>query len=273
MRATPELTRHGLSAVRAGSMEMSHAHLHAEVELNLLLAGAARYATATGPLRLPAGRLAAFWGGLPHRSVASGPVDVLIVTVPLSSVVGRAHLAPLARTLLRGAVVLGTPEEGPHDAFLLGRWAGELGPEAPRAVVEACLAELHARLARLALGAPPATAARSAGTTAAERLLAAVAEAYTTPTSVADLARRAGVHPTHAARVITETFGMPLWEYATRLRVAHAVRLLRATDLSVDRVGLESGFASRSSFFRAFARLTGSSPAAVRARAGGADPA
>jgi AraC-like DNA-binding protein len=266
MRATPELTRHGLSAARAGSMEMSHAHLHPEVELNLLLAGAARYATATGPLELPAGRLAAFWGGLPHRSVAPGPVEVLIVTVPLSTVVGRERLAPLARELLRGAVVLGTPEEGPHDAFLLGRWADELGPGTPGAVVEACLAELHARLARLALAAPRAAGPRSpsSSTTAAERLLAAVAEAYTEPTSVADLARRAGVHPTHAARTFTETFGTSLWEYATRLRVAHAERLLRATDWSVDQVALESGFRSRSSFYRAFARRTGRSPAAVR---------
>jgi AraC-like DNA-binding protein len=272
MRATPELTRHGLSAARAGSMEMSHPHLHPEVELNLLLAGAARYATATGPLTLPAGRLAAFWGGLPHRSVAPGPVDVLIVTVPLGDVVGRAHLAPLARALLRGAVVLGAPEEGPHDAFLLGRWADELRAGAPPALVDACRAELHARLARLALAAPRAQATPSPSTTAAERLLAAVAEGYTQPTSVAELARSAGVHPTHAARTFTETFGMPLWEYATRLRVAHAVRLLRATDVPVDRVGLESGFASRSSFYRAFARLTGSSPAALRARVGGGDP-
>jgi AraC-like DNA-binding protein len=93
-----------------------------------------------------------------------------------------------------------------------------------------------------------------------------VARRYTAAISVAELAEDAGVHPTYAAKIFKASFGMPLWEYVTHLRVAHAVRLLTGSDWSIDRIAYESGFHSRSSFYRAFGRLTGDAPSLLRRR-------
>jgi transcriptional regulator GlxA family with amidase domain len=60
---------------------------------------------------------------------------------------------------------------------------------------------------------------------------------------------------------------MPVWQYVTRLRVAHACRLLLVTDWGIDRVAHASGFQTRSSFYRAFSESLGQTPTRFRQRA------
>jgi AraC-like DNA-binding protein len=246
---------------------MARSHMHPEVELNLVLDGTAAYATPWGLVELPRRRLTAFWGGFPHRLLARD-VDLLVVTVPLSAMVGRAALDGALAMVVQGYWLLGTDEEAGHDEFLLRRWIADLARGAADPAARACEAELHARLARLGVGVEAKDAARLWGASAADRLLAGVARSYTQAASVAEHAADAGVHPTYAAKIFKDAFGMPLWEYVTHLRVAHAVSLLTGSDWCVDRIAFESGFTSRSSFYRAFGRLTGRSPALLRRSAG-----
>ncbi|MFV0338579.1 MAG: substrate-binding domain-containing protein [Chthoniobacterales bacterium] len=51
----------------------------------------------------------------------------------------------------------------------------------------------------------------------------------------------------------------------TRIRVEHAKKLLEDPELKINTVGLESGFASRFHFIRAFQRMTGTTPGKYRA--------
>ena len=264
MIASAELEWHGLMAAHVRAAHMDGSHLHPEVELNLLLRGAADYVTPWGRVPLPPRRLTAFWGGFPHRLVSRGEVDVLVVTVPLSTLIGWPALEGALGMMMRGHWLVGSEEEAGHDAFLLRRWIEDLSPDATASVTRACEVELHARFARLGLGVDPEVGARLWRASAADRLLVSVARGYAGDVSVAGLAEAAGVHPTYAAKVFRESFGMPLWEYVTLLRVAHAVRLLTGSDWGVDRIAFESGFQSRSSFYRAFGRFTGRSPAALR---------
>ncbi|MEU4545989.1 helix-turn-helix domain-containing protein [Nonomuraea dietziae] len=254
----------GLQTFHVTSGPMPAAHIHPEVELNLVLSGGARYATVSGALDLPRGRLAAFWGGYPHRLVSEHDVDFLWATIPLADLTGTPALrGPLDR-LLQGEFLYGTAEEGPHDAFLMARWDTDLRRDPQPDVAELCLLEMHARLARLARGQRPARTAGESEARAAERMLAVVARRYTEDLTVDGIAADAGVHPTYAALAFKQTLGMPVWQYVTRLRVAHARRLLSVTRWGVDRVAHESGFQTRSSFYRAFRDALGRTPTEYR---------
>ncbi|MEV0586173.1 helix-turn-helix domain-containing protein [Nonomuraea sp. NPDC050310] len=256
----------GLQAFHETAGSMPRAHIHPELEFNLVLSGTARYATVSGEVDLPRGRLAVFWGGYPHRLLTAERVDLLWATVPLSAVIGHDPLRGAVERALSGEFLYGTAAEGEHDRFLMSRWDHELRHEPPRPVAEVCLMEMHARLARLGGDPGERSGSGAAAAGSAERMLAVVARRYTDKLSVEEIADAAGVHPTYAALAFKQALGMPVWQYVTRLRVAHACRLLQATDWGIDRVAHASGFQTRSSFYRAFAGSLGQTPTEFRQR-------
>lgn len=254
----------GLRAFHVTSGPMPQSHIHPELEFNLVLSGTARYTTSAGAVDLPRGRLAVFWGGYPHRLVSERDVDFLWVTVPLSAVIGQPALQSALDRLLQGHFLYGTARESAHDRFLMRRWEEELrlGRRPVADEAEICLLELHARLARLATGRRPATGAVEARS--AERMLAVIARGYTGDLTVEEIAQAAGVHPTYAALAFKQALGMPVWQYVTQLRLAHARRLLSGTDWGVDRIAHASGFQTRSSFYRAFRQAHDQTPTEYR---------
>ncbi|WP_327092230.1 helix-turn-helix domain-containing protein [Nonomuraea sp. NBC_01738] len=242
----------GLQAFHVTAGPMHRSHIHPELEFNLVLSGTATYATIDGTVDLPPGRLAVFWGGYPHRLLTAEGVDFLWATVPLSAVIGHEPLSAAVERMLTGEFLYGTADEADPDRFLMHRWNRELSHEPAPKVAEICLLEMHARLARLGGGQPAATGAGAAQARSAERILAVVARRYTERLTVEEIAAAASVHPTYAALAFKQALGMSVWQYVTRLRVAHACRLLLVTDWGIDRVAHASGFQTRSSFYRAF---------------------
>jgi AraC family transcriptional regulator len=87
------------------------------------------------------------------------------------------------------------------------------------------------------------------------------------PIDTADLARAAGVHPVHLARVFRRYLGCAPGDYLRRRRVERAAALLRATARPLADIALGCGFADQSHFARAFKRHTGVAPGAYRRRA------
>lgn len=79
-----------------------------------------------------------------------------------------------------------------------------------------------------------------------------------------DLARDAAVDSDRLTRTFREVMGVAPRTYLTRLRVHHAMRLLRATDLSVTEIGARVGWRDPAHFSSAFRRATGRSPRAFR---------
>lgn len=252
----------GLLADRVPVEAMPHAHLHPEVEFNLVVSGAAGYETGTQWMPVPTGRLVAFWGGYPHRMSATIGGEMFWATVPLGALHGRLALAGAVDALLAGRMLQGSARETARDRALMRRWADELPGSRTRE--EACLLEMQARLVRLADGTVPATRTRATDLGAAERMLGIIARCYSEDVSVAALARRAGVHPIYAAQAFRSAYGMSVWQYVTRLRVAHAGRLLAGTQRTVDRIAFDSGFQTISSFYRAFGAETGQTPTRYR---------
>lgn len=94
-----------------------------------------------------------------------------------------------------------------------------------------------------------------------------------TRTSVAALAAEAGVHPVHLARVFRRHHRETIASYVRRVRVQRAARILSrpgadgGNAASLAAVASTLGFADQSHMTRAFRRVAGTTPAAVRGEA------
>ncbi|HUD65252.1 MAG TPA: AraC family transcriptional regulator [Candidatus Sulfotelmatobacter sp.] len=79
-----------------------------------------------------------------------------------------------------------------------------------------------------------------------------------------DLARAAGVHPVHLARVFRQIEKRTPGDYQHRLQVRAACELLRDPEWPLAAIAAECGFADQSHFTRVFRRIAGTTPARFR---------
>jgi AraC-like DNA-binding protein len=82
--------------------------------------------------------------------------------------------------------------------------------------------------------------------------------------TVAELAELAGMSRTVFAARFVEALARPPLEFLTRLRLERAAQLLTSTELPVKSVAAQVGYASRSSFTRAFLATYGAAPKIFR---------
>ncbi len=85
-----------------------------------------------------------------------------------------------------------------------------------------------------------------------------------TDLTLSALAQRYYYNPSYFSRVFKKQFGLSLTEYISKQRIALAIRLLRDTTLTVQEIAMRVGYPSTTSFYRAFTKVTGSTPAAYR---------
>lgn len=127
--------------------------------------------------------------------------------------------------------------------------------------VEALALELLVRLLRRdgeggTGGVPPAWLRR-----VKERLH----DLYADGVSLAELAREAGVHPSHLSRSFSRYFGTGMSDYVRALRVDAASRALADTDDPISRIALRTGFSDQSHLTRVLRDATGLTPGEYRA--------
>lgn len=96
------------------------------------------------------------------------------------------------------------------------------------------------------------------------RALAAMHREPGRPWDLQSLAREARMSRSTFAARFTELVGQPAMTHLTRLRMNLAHTRLREEDTAVHRVAADLGYASEAAFTRAFARVTGQTPGAVR---------
>jgi AraC family transcriptional regulator len=78
--------------------------------------------------------------------------------------------------------------------------------------------------------------------------------------TLADLAREAGVHPSHLARVFRQRFGCSLGRFLLERRLEWAAVRLQQGDEPISRIALQAGFADQSHFTRRFRTWCGLTP-------------
>ncbi|WP_037311555.1 helix-turn-helix transcriptional regulator [Ruegeria halocynthiae] len=82
--------------------------------------------------------------------------------------------------------------------------------------------------------------------------------------TVQRLARRLSLPARILSSAINKTQRTNMSQYVNRFRLTHAARLLADTDTSVAKIAAESGFLTRSNFYREFQRVYGQSPIEYR---------
>ena len=243
----------------ANYSRMKAPHTHADIELNFLVRGALRYRHGGRNVTLERGKTGFFWGGIPHQLLETEPAtEGVLLTLPISWFVRWRLSGNLTNRLLAGEFI-----RGDGDQSLLARWRMDFASGEP-ARLRVLQVELEAMFHRVGLSLEtraPRTLRQSreseAGGLRIEKVTTYLATGYHEDLSLSKIAEAMGVHPKYLARAFKKYCGLSVWDYLTRLRVAHAQRLLLTTDLKIIDVALESGFGSVAPFYAAFARHGG----------------
>jgi AraC family transcriptional regulator len=83
--------------------------------------------------------------------------------------------------------------------------------------------------------------------------------------TMSEVARAAGAHPTHLARVFRQYYHCTMGEYVRRLRIEFACREASLTDATLMEIALAAGFYDQSHFSRTFKQIMGLTPSQYRA--------
>ena len=97
-----------------------------------------------------------------------------------------------------------------------------------------------------------------------ERVKERLREGFREPLRIRDLAREAGVHPVHLARVFRRIEKRTPGEYQQQLQVRAACGMMRDREWPLAAIAAECGFADQSHFTRVFSRMAGTTPAQFR---------
>jgi AraC-like DNA-binding protein len=238
---------------------MKAPHAHADIELNFLTHGALRYRHGGLDVKLGVGEVGLFWGGIPHQLIEAEPgLGGIWMTLPIAWLLRWRLPGNVTERLMAGAFIAA---KGDAPRFIA--WEDDFASNVP-ARLRVLQLELEAMFHRMGLsreGRAPRIRrrARVSGTSGLriEQVTTYLALHYHETLSLARIGRAVGVHPQYLARAFRKHCGISVWEYLTRLRVAHAQRLLLTTDAKIIDVALESGFGSVAPFYAAFARYGG----------------
>lgn len=96
------------------------------------------------------------------------------------------------------------------------------------------------------------------------RVVETVQDEFARPLTLSELAKTAGVHPSHLAQVFREHYRCALGEFIRRIRVERAIEQMADPDASLSDISLATGFSDQSHFSRVFKRVTGMTPAQYR---------
>ncbi len=253
-------------------------HMHSQVELNFVLDGEMTYWFDGRQITVSAGRLALFWGMIPHQvTERAEPTHFICLYVPMSVFLGLPTLSRLREAIFRGAVVEAL-DIRPWDRDIFRRWREEL-LSGETQIEQIVRDELTARIRRLdregwrdLREAAPALA-RANGEAerlvSVERMARFIGEKGLEPITVEDVAKAAGLHPNYAMALYRRAVGLTIKQAITRHRLDTAQSMLIATDLPVASIAFDCGYGSLSSFYAAFEQRFHTSPADFRRRFSG----
>ena len=240
---------------------MPRAHTHPDIEINCVQHGFVEYLFAGAPVRLPAGSLGVFWGGVPHQLSACSPTGRGVwLTLPIADFLRWALPGGLPEKLMGGGFAL-----MPFGTTIPDRWLADFQHGSPPRQ-RVLLLEVEAALHRLALQGETRAKGHSAdganrqderGGAHIAKVTAFLAQHYAEDLSLPEIAAGVGLNPRYLARIFKAQTRLTIYSYLRRMRIAHAQRLLATSNLRVIDVALQSGFGSLASFYAAFARLGG----------------
>ncbi len=190
-----------------------------------------------------------------------------VVTLPVATLARQLDDAPSLRAALTRSALI-RPLDSPLWIFeaVAGEFAGSsLGRPQALASLAALLATWFARA--LAGQASDEEGPEAQGGAALLARFQAMVEAdYRSPRPIGDYAAALGVTPTHLSRVCRGVTGSPASRLILERRLLEARRALAYTSMQVAEIAYMLGYNDPAYFARVFAKATGESPSAFRAR-------
>ena len=286
LNAAPAHERHFYSTSRAFGrfgmrifepQTMTTPHWHGHVEANFAIHHSMDYDVDNAAVHVPAGRLAVFWAGIPHRlnavtATSNQPPKLCNIYLPLDAFLMMNHITALQVSLLGGGMIALPQATCALDQVL--RWYGDYrSGDFERA--EVVKMELNALFRRAFFEAPdylrhPGNAASTDRTLSSVHIRHVVAmvrhalEHLGEPISNADITAVTGLHENYALTLFTRVMQVPLKQFVIRMRLMRARALLVESSLAISAVAEASGFASVSQFYHQFKRAYGLSPNLLR---------
>jgi AraC-like DNA-binding protein/mannose-6-phosphate isomerase-like protein (cupin superfamily) len=255
---------------------MSEAHSHGHIEINWLTRGTMDYVYDGKPVTVPAGRLVAFWAGIPHQTVGLSEEALegrqVNVYLPLDSFLHMSQLGRLTETMMGGGIIALNAEAVSVD--VLERWHAdyrsgnalrtdivkvEMGAMFRRAALTGWEVLLPAWIEHSGTRTRTASPVRYVVT-----MVRHIVENLSEPLTAADVAQVVGLHPNYALNLFTKVMHIPVQKFVTRMRLIRARSLLFEGNLSIANVAFQSGFASLSQFYEHFRRAYGITPRQMR---------
>ena len=248
------------------------AHWHDHVELNLLLEGRMTYLFNGRQEHVDAGHLVLFWAAIPHQTIAvTGDAPLVCIYLPLADFLAMPLDRKDRQSIMEGQFLTQDALET-TDTLLVPRWEREW--QSGTASRQRLIAEeVRLRVRRLVLDSaetgssatlPSPTPSAGTAVRHVEILTELISSQYATALSVADLAKRASIHPSTANKAFRDVLGLSVNEYLTRYRITRAMQLLTETDQPVLQIGFDCGFGSSSQFYEIFRDQTGTTPRQFR---------
>jgi AraC family transcriptional regulator, melibiose operon regulatory protein len=269
------MSDHGFCAARQMDVyTMPGPHMHSQVELNFVLSGEMRYWFDGQEVSVSAGRLALFWGMVPHQVIARPEgTQFVCLYVPMSVFLSLPSVSPLRESIFRGAVIEPSNLRS-YDRDIFLRWREELltGDQKLSQIVRD---ELTARMRRIdhegwtdlkaaTAIVPPSHHFDLNRMHHVETMARYIAEHALEDISVEDVVKTSGLHPNYAMSLYKRAIGLTIKQSIMRHRLDTAQSLLISTDLPVGTISFDCGFGSLSSFYAAFEQRFHTSPAAYR---------
>ena len=97
-----------------------------------------------------------------------------------------------------------------------------------------------------------------------EKIVSYIQANYMKNLTADDLSHHFGLSRTHMTRCFKEYTGFAPHEYITRLRIYNAKYLLKATELSIEEISLQTGFSDSVYFIQVFKKIEGITPSKFR---------
>ena len=121
----------GLNGWRFQPRLMPAPHRHSDIEINFLLDGSITYLHRERIVSIASGRLAIFWGAIPHQLTERPEAcDMCILTIPLELFLGWKLPTTLTQPLLAGELLVDqNQDESAIDRLLFPRWHQDLAAE------------------------------------------------------------------------------------------------------------------------------------------------
>ncbi len=247
---------------------------HQDIECSFIDKGSITYLLGTDPITISAGRWIIFWAAIPHHIIHTDmDAQLYWMTIPLSRFLQWQLPEHIVDPVMNGQMMTDVRGDLKLDKAMVKRWSVDLDLNSEERH-EIVLLELEARIRRLAFYAEVAQTTSLQNQTeedntsfqTARHMANYISEYYMGSLVPHQVAETADLETSVADRLFQKYFHSTLSDYIMRYRVAHAQRLLVATDLSLQAIATRSGFESVSNFYDVFKSACHHTPKAYRSQ-------